>query len=394
MIRRAHRLLTLMPLLLLPCLASAQAKPEFRLGIVISASGGASSLGSPQRAGIALAEETIAKANLGFTVKFVSYDDGSDPTKAANATRRLIDEDKAHMVICCTTTPSTMAMMEAVTTAKTPAITFAGASSVIEPADQRKYMFKPSATDRMMIQRMFDEVVRRKAQKIAAVLTDDSYGDSGLNLLKGIAPNAGVSLGAIERVARTDTNFTPQALRIRQSQPEVVYIQAYPPASYLMQEALRKVGYSGPIVHSQASANAAFMSLGGAALDGTVITVAPVMVHSQIPATMPGKQALTDFVQRFEERNGAGKADINSALAWDGVQVAVEAFRRVAAAKVDPNDVAATRAAVRDAIESMSGVATTSGLLSFSATDHLGLDRKSALVMAEIRGGRYMLLAP
>ena len=85
--------------------AQGSVKPELRIGVVLAASGGAASIGLPERSSVALLADQLADAKLPFTVKIVSYDDASDPSKSANAVRRLIQEDKVHLVVCCTTTP-------------------------------------------------------------------------------------------------------------------------------------------------------------------------------------------------------------------------------------------------------------------------------------------------
>jgi branched-chain amino acid transport system substrate-binding protein len=372
--------------------AQTAKKPEFRLGVVLAASGGASSIGLPERSAVTLAEETLAKADLPFTIKFVSYDDASDPTKTTNAVKRLVEEDQVHFVICCTTTPSSLGILPTLTASKTPSMTLAAAVSAVEPVAERRFVFKASATDKMMIERLLDDAKARKAKRIASIFADDSYGESGLVALKALAPGAGIELGPVERVARTDTNFTPQALRIRQSNPDLVYVHTYTPASYLMQEALRRVGYTGTVIQSQGSASAAFLSLGGAALDGTQVIVSPVVVHSQLAAGFTGKVALDEFVKQYEGKYGAGKADNYSAMGWDAVYIAVEAFRQALAKGVDTGNVAATRAAMLQTLEGMRGAVGTSGAIQFTPDDHVGLDRKVALPMSEVRGGKFVLV--
>lgn len=372
--------------------AQTAKKPEFRLGVVLAASGGASSIGLPERSAVTLAEETLAKADLPFTIKFVSYDDASDPTKTSNAVKRLVEEDQVHFVVCCTTTPSSLGVLPTLTASKTPSMTLAAAVSAVEPVADRRFVFKASATDKMMIERLLDDAKARKAKRIASIFADDSYGESGLVALKALAPGAGVELGPVERVARTDTNFTPQALRIRQSNPDLVYVHTYTPASYLMQEALRRVGYTGTVIQSQGSASAAFLSLGGSALDGTLVIVSPVVVHSQLAAGFTGKVALDEFVKHYEGKYGAGKADNYSAMGWDAVYIAVDAFRQALAKGVDTTNVAATRAAMLQTLESMRGVVGTSGAIQFTPDDHVGLDRKAALPMSEVRGGKFVLV--
>src|ERR1039458_2201561 len=96
-----------------PLVASAQARPIMRIGAVIASSGPASFLGVPEKNAIELAAEKFKNdRSLPFDVEFIVYDDASDPTKSVNSARRLINEDNVHVVICCTTTPASMAILE------------------------------------------------------------------------------------------------------------------------------------------------------------------------------------------------------------------------------------------------------------------------------------------
>ena len=51
----------------------------------------------------------------------------------------------------------------------------------------------------------------------------------------------------------------------------------------------------------------------------------------------------------------------------------------------------ATKGEARDAIEATSGLAGTTGVYTFTAEDHLGLDL-SAFRMLEIKGGKWTLV--
>jgi branched-chain amino acid transport system substrate-binding protein len=374
--------------------AQGNVKPELRIGVVLAASGGAASIGLPERSSVALLADQLADAKLPFTVKVISYDDASDPTKSANAVRRLIQEDKVHLVVCCTTTPSSLAILDILTSSKTPSITLAAAASAVEPVAGRKYVFKASATDRLMIERMLDEVGRRKATRLAAVFADDSYGESGLNALNGMIPASKLTLTATERVARTDTNFTSQALRVRQSNPDVVYIHTYTPACYLMQDALRRVGYTGPVIQSQGAASLSFLTLGGKSVENTAVIVSPVMVLDQLPVSHPMKPALEEFVTTYDKKYGEAKADNYSAMGWDTIKLTVHAFGRLVDKGTDVGNLEATREALRDSIETTTNFVAASGIFNFTPQDHVGLDRKTALPMSEIRNGKFTLINP
>jgi len=87
--------------------AIAQEKPELRVAAIIAVTGPASALGAPERNAVELFDKTWSSRNdLPFKIKIISYDDGSDPTKSVSLTRKAIEEDKVHVVVCCTTTPS------------------------------------------------------------------------------------------------------------------------------------------------------------------------------------------------------------------------------------------------------------------------------------------------
>ncbi len=370
-----------------------QTKPELRIGAVLAASGGAASIGTPERNAVALLQERYADADLPFTVKIIIYDDASDPTKTTSAVRRLVQEDKVDLVICCTTTPSSAAILETLTASGTPAITLAAAASAVEPAASHHEIFKTSATDRLMVARMLQEVGVLGAKRLAVLFADDSYGDSGLSALQGLLPSQSAQLVATERVARNDTNFTPQALRVRQANPDVVYIHTYTPACNLVQEALRRVGYTGPIIQSQGAASTAFLNLGGKAIDGTIVTVAPVLLHDQLPAGDKMKGALDAFVRLYDAKFGAGKADTYSAMGWDPVNLAVTVFGDMVRKGVDVSDLAATRQGLRDGIEATRDYVGVSGVFNFTPTDHVGLSPQGAVLLSTVRDGRFVLLS-
>src|SRR5882724_2609927 len=82
----------------------AQEMPELRIAAIISVTGAASALGAPERNAVELFDKKwSSRSDLPFRIKVVSYDDGSDPTKAVSLTRKAVEEDRAHVVVCCTT---------------------------------------------------------------------------------------------------------------------------------------------------------------------------------------------------------------------------------------------------------------------------------------------------
>jgi branched-chain amino acid transport system substrate-binding protein len=371
--------------------AFAADKPELRIGSVIALTGPASALGLPARNALVLLEEELAKdKSLPFTVKFITYDDASDPTRAVNGVRKLVSEDRVHVVICCSTTPASMAILETVTQAQVPNISLALAASVISPASERKWIFKTPSTDRLQVSTIIDDIIKRGGKRIAFFGQEDSYGEGGWLALNEVAKEKGLQIVAAERFARTDTNFTPQALRIRQANPDAVYFHAIPPSSVLSHQALKRVGYTGPIYHSGGSANNAFINLGKADVEGAFVATTPVLIYSDLPDSNPLRASITKFAAIYEKRFNVEKVDIFPGQAWDAGNIILAAVRKALASNAKLEDVAAARAAIRNAIETTTNFVGVGGIFDYSATDHLGLDQRSTFI-AEVKNGKFVL---
>lgn len=372
--------------------ALAQGKPELRIAAIIAVTGAASSLGAPERRAVELFEKTVAaRADLPFTVKVVNYDDGSDPTKSVSLARKAIEEDRAHVVVCCTTTPSSMALLETVNAAKVTMISMASSAAIVEPPAQRPFTFKTPTSDQLMLRRTLDYMKRQGIRKIGFFGLEDSYGETGLVELKKVAAELGVELVATERFARQDTNFTPQALRLRQAQPDAIYIHAIPPSANLAHEAVLRVGYRGPVYHGAGASINAFIEIGKANVENAIVGVGALNVYGQLSAGNPLKPVLAEFAKAYDAAYGEGKVDLFAGQSWDAVNLAVNAFGAALKAGAKPDDLAGMRIAVRDAMEATKNYAGVNGIFNFGRDDHLGLDARSTF-LSQVKGGRFVLI--
>jgi branched-chain amino acid transport system substrate-binding protein len=371
--------------------AGAADKPELRIGSVVAMTGPASALGLPEKNALELLQEQLASdTSLPFTVKFITYDDGSDPTKAVNNVRKLITEDNVHIVICCTTTPTSMAILETVTQAKVPNISLALGQSVIEPVKDRYWIFKTPSTDQLQVQMLVDDMVKRDLKKVAFLGLEDSFGEGGWIALQSVAKAKNVEIIAAERFARTDTNFTPQALKVKQSNPGAVYIHAIPPSSALVHQALKRVGYTGPIYHSGGSANNAFLSIGKTDVEGALLGTTPVLVYSELPDNNPLKPVITKFAAAYEKRFNVPKVDIFPGQSWDAGNIAILAATNAVKSGAKLENVEAARAALRDKMEGIKDFVAVGGIFNYSPTDHLGLDQRSTFISV-VKNGEFRL---
>ncbi|MFP3558770.1 ABC transporter substrate-binding protein [Paraburkholderia sp. SIMBA_049] len=283
--------------------SQAQEKPTYKIGVVTATTGSASVIAAPANNAIALYEEQLAtQQNLPFTVQFIKYDDASDPTKSVNAVRKLIQDDKVDIVICCTTTPSSLAIARTVEDAKVTAVSMSAGAAVVEPVSEKRYLFKTPITDRMMINYTLDEMKRKGIKSVAFMGLDDAYGEGAWVEFKPLAEKKGIKVVANERFGRGDTNFAPQALRVKGSSPDAVYIHAIPPSSALVNEALKRVGFKGPIYHGAGSPTSSFLAIGKQSVEGAIVGATPITVYKELPKDNPLVPVISSFVTAYEGR--------------------------------------------------------------------------------------------
>ncbi|QQO20654.1 ABC transporter substrate-binding protein [Bradyrhizobium diazoefficiens] len=370
----------------------AQDKPELRIAAIIAVTGPASALGAPERNAVDLFDKTWSSRNdLPFRIKVISYDDGSDPTKSVSLTRKAIEEDKADVVVCCTTTPSSMAIIDTVSAARVTMISMASSLSIVEPASARPFTFKTPTSDKLMIQRTLNYMKRQGIKKIGFFGLEDAYGEGGLKELQNVVKDTGIELAATERFARQDTNFTPQALRLKQAGLDAVYIHAIPPSADLAHEALKRVGYTGPIYHGGGSSINAFVDIGKANVEGAIVGVGALNVYDQIKQDNPLRPVLAKFAELFDGVYGKGKVDLFAGQSWDAMMLAVNSYQRALNSGAKPDDLASMRIAIKDAMEHTKDWPGVNGVFNITPTDHLGLDKRSTF-LSQIKGGKFVLI--
>src|ERR1700750_1917525 len=83
---------------------------DVTVGVTLSATGPAASLGIPEKNTIEMLPPTLG----GEKINWIVLDDGSDTTRAVTNTRKLISENKVDVVIGSTVTPNSLAMVDVV----------------------------------------------------------------------------------------------------------------------------------------------------------------------------------------------------------------------------------------------------------------------------------------
>ena len=364
-------------------LAAGGALADINVGVTVSATGPAASLGIPEKNTIALMPQEIA----GQKVHYIVLDDGSDTTKAVSNTRKLITEDKVDIILGSTVTPNSLAMIDVVSEAQVPMISMAASAKIVDPVDaKRKWVFKTPQNDIQMSLAIASHMKDHGVKTVGYIGFADAYGEGWYGEFSKAAALKGITVVANERFARNDSSVTAQVLKLQAAKPDAILIGGSGTPAALPQITLKERGYAGLIYQTHGVANADFLRVGGKSVEGTYLPAGPVLVAKQLPATNPVRASATEYVTKYEAQYGKDSVSTFGGHAWDAGKLMAAAVP-VALKKAQPGT-PEFRAALRDALEATKDVAGAHGIFNMSPTDHLGLDQR-ARVMVKIENGTW-----
>lgn len=365
-------------------LAGLAAQADITVGVTVSATGPAASLGIPEKNTIELMPKQIGNQKVNYIV----LDDASDTTTAVTNARKLITEHKVDVLLGSTVTPNSLAMIDVAAENSTPMISMAASARIVEPVTdpKRKWVFKTPQNDIMMAVAIAQHMAANGVKSVGFIGFADAYGEGWLQEFQKAAGIKQLNIVATERYNRSDTSVTGQVLKLVSARPDAILIAGSGTPAALPQKALKERGFAGKIYQTHGVANNDFLRVGGKDVEGTLLPAGPMLVAAQLPAGHPVKKSATDYVTAYEAKFGKGSVSTFGGHAWDA-GLLMQAAATEALKKAQPGT-PAFRAALRDALEQVKDLPGAHGVFNMSPTDHAGLDQRGR-VMVTISNGTW-----
>ncbi len=359
---------------------------QVKIGVVLSTTGPAASLGIPEKNTIALLPKEIG----GKSVEYIVLDDATDTTKAVQDTHKLVDEDHVDAIVGSTVTPNSLAMIDVVAPSKTPMISLAASAKIVEPMDdKRKWVFKTPQNDSLMAEAIAEHMAKAGIKTVGFIGFADGYGQSWLAEFKRAASAHRLTVVDDEKYNRTDTSTTGQVLKLVAAHPDAVLIAASGTPAALPARELEERGYKGKVYQTHGVANNDFLRVCGKDCDGEILPAGPILVADQLPDSNPVKKSALAYETAYEAKYGKGSVVTFGGHAWDAGQMLQKAIP--VALKTAQPGTEAFRTALRGALESLRDLPVSHGIMTMSATDHNGLDKR-ARVYVQIVDGKWKMI--
>ncbi len=374
-----------------PAEAAVQEQGEpYKIGLFFSVTGPSSSLGVPERDTAMMLVEQVNKAGglpgpdgKLHAIQSFFEDDQSDSTKAVLAVKKLIEENGVPVIVGGTGSPVSVAVIDTVTEAKIPFISMAAASAIVQPVEERYWVFKTPQTNYPVAEVQADWMEAKGLTKIASLGVNNAFGADSIAAMKQIVAERGFEIVYEGTFEPGDTDFSAQLTQVAGSGAEVLMVHATPAEGAPLTVQFRDFGLEIPIIHNHGIGNAAFIELAADAAEGVLFPIGKLLVAESLPDSDPQKAVLLQYIADYEAYTGGGRPSTFGGHAWDGMQMAFAALQAVG-----PQP-----AAIRDYIEGIQDFVGISGVFNVSSSDHNGIGKES-LVLVEIKEGAWVYVPP
>ncbi|MBE7374295.1 ABC transporter substrate-binding protein [Pseudomonas lopnurensis] len=378
------------PFLLSSVLGLSQALPgtalaDVKIGVITSSTGPIALVGIPQKNSVALMPTEIG----GQKVRYIHFDDGSDPTASVKAFKKLIDEERVDAIIGPSGSPNAMGVIQFAAESGTPMLAPTGSAAVVLPmTEQKKWVFKTTQNDDLIAEALVEHMVKTGVKTLGFLGTADPYGENWAKVMAALAERHGIKITANERFQRQDTSMTGQGLKVLMAKPDAVLIAAPGSSSVMPQTTLADQGYKGQIYQTHGAALDPFLKLGGKKVEGTILAASLMLVIDEVDDSHPSKAIAADYIDRYKERYGEAPATFGANV-YDAGLLLERAIPE--AEKTAQPGTAAFRAALRDALEKTEELAATQGVYNMTPEDHSGFDERGRELIT-VKNGQWALL--
>ena len=321
---------------------------EISIGLVYPITGRLASVGMEMERGFELAQEEVNNSLLGDTkLRFITEDSRGDPEGAAEAFNKLIPQDGVSVILGPGTSSAAEAAFPIAQQNRVVAISAtAAARGLSEIGD---FAFRTILTTDVLITSGIAATQTKIGYRKAAIVYDgtDLFSADGAEVIRDALTATGVEILATETFQSGDTDFSAQLTRIKDLNPNVIFVSALPPGKPEILIQADQIGIPDSVTFIINTLTAADVLAAGNSAEGTIAFTSWVNM-----ADTPGNGV---FVQKYSAKYGAAPS-IWAAQSYATVHILANAISEVQS--TDPT-------AIRDALVDTADLDTILGKFSF-----------------------------
>ena len=320
-----------MSIALTGCGGGEKAKPaaqtnEIKIGGNVEMTGGVANYGNQALSGMKLAFKQVNASGgvLGKKINLILADNKSEPAEAANATTKLITQDKVSIVMGPIVSSNVLATVKIAEDNKVVVMTPTGTNEKITVDNGKVH---PFAFRACFIDPFQGRVMANYATKSLKVKTAVIYIDSSSDYSKGVAAafeetfvkNGGKIVGK-EAFLQKDQDFKATLTKIKALNADIVFIPAYYEEVGKIVKQARELGINQPLLGTDGWDNPKVVEIAGAAaLNNTFF--------SNHYSSQDSDPNVRKFIEAYKAEYKEEPSSM-AALGYDAAMIVVDAIKR------------------------------------------------------------------
>lgn len=311
------------------CSNGGSSSGTIKIGANFELSGGVAAFGNSSMKGINLAVKEINAAGgvLGKKIEIVQADNASKPEESTRVAQKLISNDKVVALVGPVTSTNVLAAVPVAMEKKIPLLTASGTNPKVT-VDERTgkvndWVFRACFIDPFQGKVMADFASKTLNAKTAVV-----YSDASSDYAKGLSKfftetftaNGGKVVAA-ESYQQKDSDFKAVLTRIKEKNPEVVFIPGYYEEVGKIVKQARELGIKVPLLGGDGWDAPQLAEIAGAeSLNNTFF--------SNHYSTGDNSPEVQKFVEAFKKEYNNEVPDAFAVLYYDGLKMIADSIKR------------------------------------------------------------------
>jgi branched-chain amino acid transport system substrate-binding protein len=345
-----------------------------KVGLVVPLTGDVKTFGESARNGAMLAfGEVNATGGInGRKIQVVATDDKNDPTETANAGAKLIDMDRVVAIIGSVSSKCSSPLSDKCQVSKIPMVTPTSTNpkvTVDEQGRRKNYVFRACFIDPFQGTVGARFALDSLKAKTAAVMFDvgNDYSKGLADFFRAAFEQGGGRVTAFESYAKDDVDYSALLTKVKQADPDVLFIPDYYNKVGLIAKQARQLGLKSTLLGGDGWDSPEMVKIAGDAIYGGYFTN-----HYSPDDPRPEVQ---EWVQKYEAKYGQ-RPDALGTLGYDAALLLIQALKNAPNAKPDE---------IRTALQRIKDFPCVSGRITF---DEWGNPIKSAAVLVYTAEGQ------
>ncbi|MFC4768102.1 ABC transporter substrate-binding protein [Effusibacillus consociatus] len=327
--------------------SSSGSGDKIKIGTNFEMTGGQAAFGSSALKAVKLAVKEINAAGgvLGKQIEIVEADNASKPEESNRAAQKLITNDKVVALIGATTSTNTLGAVPVAMEKKIPMISSSATNPKVTVDERTKkvneWVFRACFIDPFQGKVMADFATKDLKAKTAAIYTDTSsdYSKGLTKFFKETFEKNGGKIIAEESYQQKDTDFKAVLTRIKDKNPDVIYVPGYYEEVGKIVKQARELGIKVPMMGGDGWEASQLIDIAGKEnLNNTFISN-----HYAADDTTPEVKA---FIDAFKKEYNGETPDAMAVLGYDAMKMLADAIKR--AGSTDPEKLKTALAATKD----------------------------------------------